>query len=281
MPSQGLSLVGFLDEPQALLHFNLACVPPPGINDAQLRIEWLLAKNKLGAAFAHAGQPNVTPIPLSHASYAAAVFQLPWVIAAFQGQSVTDANVKLVEIDPLLAYQFTVDLTRSDHHCGNLSAPPTVNELFSICLPMAQASENYNFQVLGQSALIKSRSLNLRVSSAGITNNMAAGILFGAALPLVQVTRLSGRSYLHNGFHRAVGLRRRGATHIPCILRDVPDAGSAGIRNDGSTFSDALLTSADPPTLGHFTQGRGYSVQLRAMSRIIHVSWADYVWPEE
>jgi hypothetical protein len=72
-----------------------------------------------------------------------------------------------------------------------------------------------------------------------------------------------------------------GATHIPCVFRDVPTSEMAGIRTDGRTFPLSLLESSNPPTIGHFTSGRAYQIQLRAFSRIITVSWADHVVPEE
>lgn len=281
MPTAGLSLVGFMDEPQAIHHLKSACVPVVNSSDATLRADWVTAQGKIGPQIQNAGLPDIRPIPASHTAYATTLFTLPWLVQAFQGQNVTATNVQLVEIDPLLAYQFTVDLTRSDHHCGQLSNPPSDAELFATCLPTAQPNENFNYQRLGQSAIIKSRSLNLRVLTEGIINNTAAGIIFGAALPFVQVTRFNARCYLHNGFHRALGLRRRGATHLPCILRDVTDAESAGIRKDGGTFSEAVMTSANPPTVAHFSQGRALDVQIRAASRILHVSWADYIWAEE
>jgi hypothetical protein len=279
MPSPGKSLVGFMDQAQALEHLKTACVPPANATDASLLSEWQTAKGKLGQPIANAGNPNIQPIPPGHALYVGALFQLPWVTTAFQGQGVTAANVQYVEIDPLLAFQFIVDTTRSDHHCGALATPPTTDELFNTCLPTAQPTENINWQVQDRSAVIKSRSLNLRMLQWGMFNNTAAGIIFGAALPLVQVSRFQGRCYLSNGFHRAHGLRLGGATHMPCIVRDVATAGAAGIQ--AGTFSETLLISADPPTLGHFTQNRALDVQIRATSRILHVSWADYVFPEE
>jgi hypothetical protein len=64
------------------------------------------------------------------------------------------------------------------------------------------------------------------------------------------------------------------------VLREVTDAPTAGIRNDGSTFSLALLESANPPTVAHFAHGRALPVALRAVSRLIQFTWAEYV-PEE
>src|SRR5208282_2577442 len=106
-----------------------------------------------------------------------------------------------------------------------------------------------------------------------------AGIQFHSSMPFVHVVRYNGRCYLHNGFHRTVGVRKAGATHVPCILRDVNTISEVGI--DGDTFPVHLMESANPPTVGHFTQNRAWSVTLRNYSRILHVSWAEYMVPDE
>jgi hypothetical protein len=281
MPSPGLSLVGFMDQAQALTHLRQACVPAANATDADLLAQWTAAQAKIDLPAPTLGVPDIQDIPASHIAYAQALFRLQWVANEFTGTTTTASNVKMVEIDPLLAYQFTVDLARSGHHCGHLGAVPTIDELFNTCLPNTQPIENFSFQKLANSAIIKSRSLNLRVKVEGIIQNQLAGIIFGPSLPLVQVVRVNGRCFLYNGFHRAVGLRRAGATHIPCVLRDVVDVKAAGIRDDGATFPEAILMSSNPPTLRHFTQGLAADVQIRATARILHVSWSDYVWADE
>lgn len=97
----------------------------------------------------------------------------------------------------------------------------------------------------------------------------------------MHVTDFNGRHYLHNGFHRAYSVRKAGATHVPCLIRDVTDPAAAGIRDDGGTFSQLLMESADPPTMEHYTQDRAFPVQLRDVSRIIHLSWSEYALFEE
>jgi hypothetical protein len=77
-----------------------------------------------------------------------------------------------------------------------------------------------------------------------------------------------------------VGLRRRGVTHAPCVLRDVATPEAAGML-PGHTFDPALMESADPPTILHFTQGRAHPVQLKSFTRTLHVSWADYVTTQD
>lgn len=129
--------------------------------------------------------------------------------------------------------------------------------------------------------MIRGKNLNLRAAQTGMLNPNTLGLAFAFSLPFVHVVRLNGRCYLHNGFHRVYGAAMAGAQKVPCVFRDVPNAEAAGIRSDGATFDLALLESDNPPTLHHFASGQAYPTQLKLMSRVIHVSWSDYVVPEE
>ncbi len=277
MPSAGLSLVGFMDEPQAMNYLATACIPA-NPSPAGIRAEWDAARARRGPPIPGAGQPDIQDVPAADLPHIVALQQEPW-IAQFL-PAIPGAEFKLVEIDPLLAYQFSVDTTRSDHHCSTLPKPPSIADLLPVCLPMHRPSGEYHVNQLPHSVIIKSRSLNLMMMAAGIGPDMA-GMNFGWSIPLLHVVRFNGRCYLHNGFHRAFGARLAGATHIPCIFRDVADADSAGIKSDGSTFGLPLLQSNDPPTIGHFTNGFAHSVTLRAVTRILHVSWSSYAMYDE
>jgi hypothetical protein len=277
MSSAGLSLVGFMDEPTALVHLRTFCVPPDPL-DAALRLVWRQAQVALGPAVPNAGNPQILPIPGAQGAHLASLLQTPRLAQAMP--QMPGVSFHLVEIDPLLAFQYTVDVDRSSHHCSTMGNPPSLDELMTLCLPLAVPPESTAVQVLPQSLLVKARCLNLQMFTQGwfpqANDTFVAGAVVGLSLPYVHVVRLNGRCYLHNGFHRVVGARRAGATHIPCIFRDVPDESSVGIKPVG-TFTSALLNGPNPPTLAHFNDARACPVRLRAHSRIIHVSWAEYV----
>jgi hypothetical protein len=196
------------------------------------------------------------------------IFQAEWA----------GATIEMVEIGPLLAHQMTVDSNRSSHHCGALSAPPTLQELMDCCLPLGPQQEEMKLVPGQNSFLIKAKSLNVRIMQAFGQPNFL-GINFGVALPYVHVARLNGRHYLSNGYHRAVGLRSAGITHMPCVVHDVADHAAIGI-NPPNSFSADLLDSNDPPTIEHFAQ-RGHRVSLRQHSRILYINWAEHVVPDE
>jgi hypothetical protein len=276
MPTNGLSLLGFMDQNTALNHLKVSCLPDPTKSDAQLLADWVTAKTNKGPPFANAGWPSMSTIPLSEPHLKQLIQQSRWTFQ-IQGLLAAGASFQLIEVDPLLAFQFVVDLDRSNHHCGTLTRPPNQQELMELCLPIAPTPDAIHASIQGQSALIRSRSLNLRLQVQGplpgIPNSV--GVQFDWAMPFVHVVRFNQRCYLHNGFHRTYGARLAGATHVPCIFRDVSQAGEIGI--GPGTFDLAILESADAPTLGHFTRGSAWAVRLRAASRIIQVNWSDHI----
>ena len=88
------------------------------------------------------GSLNVQPIPSAHDAHIQQLTGAPWFAPAFAGP-LQGCEFKLVELDPLLAYQFTVNDGRSQHHCGGLSRPPTMTQLVELCLPVQPAVESF------------------------------------------------------------------------------------------------------------------------------------------
>ena len=239
MGTPARSLVGFMEPDVATRHLRDACVNADA-SDAALIAQWQRARDKLGTAVRNAGLPDVQEFPPEFQKHGELLQNLPWTKPAFDSVW-QGATVKLVEIAPLLAFQFFVDMKRLGGHCSQLLPPVTAQQLLPICLPLtSQQNEFVAFQN-PHSMLIKARNLNLQVFGAGLFNAAFVGLQFGMSLPFVHVVRLHGRCYLFNGYHRAVGALDAGATHMPCIFRDVTDHASAGVRADGNTFASALL----------------------------------------
>lgn len=281
MPSIGLTLAGFMQRDQAVNYLRGAAIWP---NDDDVSLEgvWQVANASLGQLIPNAGNPDIQPIPASKVAYIADLTARDWYQRQ-AGNWFSGATFQMVEIDPLLAFQFAVDVDRSQHHCNGLSVTPTEDELFKLCLPRDLPTEQWDWAPAPGAVIIRSRSLNLRSLAQGMfpaQDGTLAGIFFGSAAPLVHVVRFNGRCYLLNGFHRTFGARAAGATHVPCVFRDVLTADAAGI-SPPNTFDQTLLESADPPTVGHYTQGRAANLQLRATTRVLHISWSEYGLPNE
>jgi len=272
MATDGLSLVGFMEQQQAINYLRGACVVADD-SDVALTQEWNLAKTQICPPAANAGRPQIGDLPHQHQSYVDQLKQQPWLVASTNNQSL-NWQCKMVEIAPLLAFQFNVDSTRSAHHCQAISASSGIDELLLICLPQSLPNESAKVDLGANSVIFRAKCLNLRTQAAGKFGDFM-GVHVSLSVPLAHVVRHNGLCYLHNGFHRAYGLMKSGVTHMPCIFRDVASHDEVGIRSDGNTFSAQLLESTNPPTVGHFGQC-AYKVSMRSFSRIIHVSWSEY-----
>lgn len=292
MPTPGLSLVGFLSEAeQAIGYLRRDCVPAPGRDsETALTQEWQDARTKIGPRIPDAGLAEPQPVPGAFQPYLDALMQQAWMVACLG--DLEGASFRFVEIDPLLCHQLSIDTSRVGRLWEGLGSP-TPATLLDICLPTAPPALAYDASPISPhstSVIVKSPRNDLRIDRFGV---FAAGtdvILLGARLrlakPFVHVVRVDGRCHLLNGYHRVFGARRAGATHVPCVFRDVPDHGAAGLTyaglQDGQIrFPVSLLTSDNPPTMAHFTRGRAHKVALRAKSRVVHVSWHQYLVHDE
>lgn len=285
MATPGLSLVGFMtDGAQAIRHLRRVCVPNPSTKtDAVLTAEWQAAKAQLGTPILNAGNPAIAPIPANH-PHVVQLMNDPWsgpAIAVFY----PGATFQMVEIDPLFAFQFSIDTSRATSKCTHLSTPLIPDELFPICLPIGEPRDPFQYSLQGQSLAVKARGLNMRllpVQIAQSQSGLAIQITLAYTPPLVYVTRYQGKCFLTNGFHRAFGIRAAGHTHMPCIFRDVHSYQEAGVLGDDQTFSEAYFqVAANAPTVGHLTPTTACSVMLREASRVLTVNWSEHAVADE
>jgi len=271
-----------MEEQAALDYLRLRCMLPD-LSQRELATLWCDARFRLGSAMPGAGRPDIQEIPSQHAAYLEGVRGNPRYTASLVGPN---ASFKLVEIDPLLSYQFHIAPAWSVSLAAPLTDPSALAELLLLCLPHSlEDPPGYQVAALPNGFCIRTTTGNVRVLGAGQLGTDAAqqhfaGIAYGPPSNLVQVARFDGRYYLRNGYHRAYGLRKAGATHVPCVLVEATDYAQLGFMGGALTFERDLLESPNPPTLGHFTQDRAFPLQLRTMTRIITVTWSEYTFLE-
>jgi len=288
MPSPGLSLVGFMDRNPAITYLRRYS-HPGNITEAQAEGQWRIAKGKLGSPIPNAGHPKLQDFDSQYDPYLQRVTQNPRYSTTVKGMP---ASFRLVEIDPLLAFQFQLDMDRVARVLTGITGTPSMEQMIGICLPenpLDPRTVPMQTSETPTSLTITSTNPNLRVIVGGQfvdpatgqslydPNIMAliAGIGFGEGSPLSQVARFDGRCYLKNGYHRAYALRTRGQDYMPCVLVDATDYAEVIEDNKpGQIFDRDLLVSRNPPTIGHFTQGRAYNVTLRPTRRVIQLQWS-------
>lgn len=276
IPAQGM--YGLMAETEAVNWLTNACV----LNGASPHDMWRQAAVNIGGPFPRAGNPDILDIPADRRPYLDQLAAQVWFQQAFPGPY----SFKLVEIEPLLAYQFSV----CDEHANTISAsvagaPNDIDALLQLALPHDLTPALVNVSVQGNNLVMMSPDLNFGVFGAGQAPHApmpgvgVAGPLIGNRAPAVQVARFNGRYYLRNGYHRIKGAAAHGTTHIPCVLLEC-NTYEELIGPDALVFSQSLMESALPPTIGHFTHGRSSAINLKAVMRVVTISWTSLVIPE-
>lgn len=259
----------------------------PNKTYAALRAVWREARNLLGAStdspVKNAGQPEISEIPSGHEDYLAEVKASPRFDQTVQTWR---WDFKLVELRPLLAYQFHVETVRAQALQEEAGKSHDMEALLRLCLPTkvneiqpgagCDVKEDPGNSEWSGAITFESDDLNMRILRAGrqgmgLNKLYWAGAGLGEGSRLFQVGRVGGRCYLVNGYHRAYQMILAGVTHAPCILLDLNHIGETGVRDDGRTFRRKLLESANPPVCAHFE--KAYAVTLRPPKKTIRITW--------
>jgi len=275
-----------MEERAAVNYLQRNCLPP-NIAGQQARSQWLVARGKIGAANPRAGRPEILDIT-GHEVYLDQVRASPRYADTVGTMT---ASFKQIEIGPVLAFQFEIEIDRASGVCTGLSKPPTLAEMMPICLPTTSIDPRpiTAFHDGDDSITVTSENKNIRVlfrgpreQSGGLLYDpnqsvLIAGIGVGEGSPLVQIIRFQDRCYFRNGYHRAYTLAREGMTHIPCVFLEATDFSQViDPKQQGGTFSRGLLQSANPPTFAHFLD-RAYRVSLRQRQRTIRLHWEEEI----
>ncbi len=267
-------------------------MPAPNASDSELLQEWSAAKSKLGPPIPRAGAPDVREFAPAEVAYIRELCAQPWVQAMLKKPAYQEATFKLVEIGPLLAHQPFIDLERVDY--SPRTGTPAVSELMPICLPRAQPKPLEPPTVTSQnrhSIIIKSRKAHVEafapslpaIEESGYEHTLA-GVDLHWRVPFVNVVHLGGRYVLRTGYHRTFAAAKSGATHIPCLVRQLSNSDGAEASSDALDWlmmPRRVLESSNPPTVAHFVKGCAHKVMLRATSLVVQVTWSCHIMPDD
>jgi hypothetical protein len=190
-------------------------------------------------------------------------------------------EVKMVEIRPVQSIQVHVERQQCAGSHSLKGATPI--QLLERCLPIAGASGQVKWEQdsTRRGLLIRHPDFNLQTfGGAGVNTPegaLVAGPIIGVGAPWTQAMEIDDRVYLRNGYHRAVGLMEAGHLHMPCLVFKCHRS-QIGVE---PAFSPELMQSENPPTVGHFDTKKATEVQLRKGTKVISISWTEFLVLEQ
>lgn len=243
---EGRVLLGFMAEPEAQ-----AFVASQSLGDwASWRPKWVAAVAAVAAIKPPAySPPGIQALSPEGESAASQVKATP----LFQQQAAQHrAEIRSVEIDALLVFQQFVD---SQFSLGTERTSESETELVLRCFPLNN-NQQLGINIDGEGAAhVTSLSRNVYVGPPQLIKaapNPTPMIAFPIIVSpnWIGVAEVGGRYYLTNGYHRTWLLRHRGVTHVPAMVSHFGNLSEAGV--GPGFFSQALITSANPPMFKHF-----------------------------
>ena len=141
----------------------------------------------------------------------------------------------IVELDRVVVYQKTINLSYASQIADTLGR--TVDEKDLMRIAVGGAAHRPALQIRQPSDgtyTFSCRSNDLRLLSTGILDLQsmqecpatgrpvtALGLFIGFGLNIINVLHVGNRLFLINGSHRAFALRKRGITHVPCLVQRI------------------------------------------------------------
>ncbi len=198
--------------------------------------EWRAANNHISELEVReagwADYPQIAPLPPALEPLRTQVLADQMFQRSF---SLVPSNIGVVELDRLVVFQKSINLTHVHRIQETLSAPPSKEEIFRICLPFDHPQPAVRgARITNNSYVFVSPSNDLRfletilLEPSQITNYSpqgpmagAVGLIVGFGANYLQAIYAENRLILGNGSHRAYALRELGITHVPCVIQHV------------------------------------------------------------
>lgn len=194
------------------------------------------------------------------------------------------SEVKLVEIDKMVAYQRMVHMGYVGRLADRLGDRPSDEDVLDLCVSPQREMDPIQHLAFGNAThTFSSRNSDIRFLGAFLKRDLsledvgfaegggvpaAAIIAFvGYGTPMVNAFLVGSRVILNNGFHRVVALRRLGVERVPLVLQRVQNPDLELPAELGGISRDYLVKHPRPALVKDFLEP-GFTLKLRVRERM-------------
>jgi hypothetical protein len=166
-------------------------------------------------------------------------------------------TVGIVDLSRVYALQPSVFVDHVDARTRDVIAEDLAS-IAAVTLPLPQTDVNLNvqFDQQRQAFMVSSPNPNLRVASGGMFQSPDSGApMIGFAVQMqpsfVQVAKYQDKYILRDGYHRSVGLLKRGIQRVPCLVHDGMTL-NALLPQPAGMLTHEVFAGERPPTIADY-----------------------------
>jgi hypothetical protein len=181
-------------------------------------------------------------------------------------------RVALADLRKVCALQPSIFTDHAEERTASVD-PNDLESLVAVSLPLpTQVAIPAQFDEHRQAWIISSPNPNLRIVGnwAGQVQGGLMGFGFAVALlqSFVQVAHVQDRYVLRDGYHRALGLLKRGVSFVPVLVRDYAQYEDLGVA-PGLLPQSVYLGNRPPRLVDYFDDKVSAEVSLPAFQKMI------------
>jgi len=273
------ALLGFMDEQEAINFLKSMCMVGEKTED-ELKGVWRTAKSAVDGLSPPDLSAEVLDIDDRFKVQLETVAKDPLFPEAVHQKK---WSFKLLEIDKVVCFQQYVLTDYSEELAKEYDLSDT-GRLIEFCVPSKRGKRPIAVVSAPQEFTMLSSSQDLRVLGPGqmqdpVTKRTVFGFGVGWGSPFIQVVKFKDRYFLRNGYHRVYEIRKRGVSHVPCILIEGENFADTGAIKPGF-FAEKLLTSDKPPVFANFFSNEiAPSLQMKPFTKVVRVRAEESVLP--
>jgi hypothetical protein len=188
-------------------------------------------------------------------------------------------TVGIADLRRLIAVQPAIAVDHADDRVCDIDPTDTVS-IAAMTLPLpSQTKLPANFDPIKQAWTLQTANPNLRIVGQFAAEVQPGVTAFGFAVSVLpsfmQVAHHRGRYLLRDGYHRAVGLLRRGITCAPVFVREFADLDDLGL--PAGMLAQACYLGDRPPFIPDYLDDLlAAEVSLLAQNRLVLIHGLEF-----
>jgi hypothetical protein len=272
--------LAWLDREESVV-FQLGHIPGPNEDKAPCIEKWARAKAAVALRPQFTNTAVIEPLPASLEARGQKFIERPDLKQAMQG---LEWHLRMVDLSTVLAFQKQIMMEQIEARVEGMTAED-LDGLFSLAFPDEKNEDlTASMDYAARSTTFTSLNPNLNVAfqgAADVAIPQVAGQppkamkMFGFIISIrpsfIQAVEYHGRVFIRDGYHRCLGLLRKGITRVPAIMVHARTFQQLGCNGPGFLREEILLSERPPFLRDLLDDSVSTSVQQVVTRKVVRI----------